>query len=58
VAGIYRSDDQGQAWVRINDNLHQYGSINAAITGDPRIYARVYFSTNGRGVIYGELRSH
>ena len=55
MAGIYRSDDQGQAWVRINDNLHQYGSINAAITGDPRIYARVYFSTNGRGVIYGEL---
>jgi hypothetical protein len=41
--------------VRINDNLHQYGSTTAAITGDPRVYGRVYFSTNGRGIIYGDI---
>ncbi|MBO0799261.1 MAG: xyloglucanase, partial [Blastocatellia bacterium] len=54
VRGIYRSDDTGASWVRINDDLHQYGSTNAAITGDPRVYGRVYVSTNGRGIIYGE----
>ena len=55
VRGIYRSIDGGHSWVRINDNLHQYGSTTAAITGDPRLYGRVYFSTNGRGIIYGDI---
>jgi xyloglucan-specific exo-beta-1,4-glucanase len=54
VRGIFRSDDAGQHWVRINDDRHQYATTNAAITGDPRVYGRVYISTNGRGVIYGE----
>jgi hypothetical protein len=54
VRGIYRSVDAGASWVRANDDLHQYGSTNAAITGDPRVYGRVYVSTNGRGIIYGE----
>jgi xyloglucan-specific exo-beta-1,4-glucanase len=54
VRGIFRSTDTGATWVRINDDLHQYGSTNAAITGDPRVFGRVYVSTNGRGIIYGE----
>jgi xyloglucan-specific exo-beta-1,4-glucanase len=54
MRGIFRSDDTGASWVRINDDQHQYGSTNAAITGDPRVYGRVYISTNGRGIIYGE----
>lgn len=36
-----------------HDNQHQYALTNSTITGDPRIYARVYFGTNGRGIIYG-----
>lgn len=56
VWGIYRSDDAGFSWVRINDDRHQYALTNSAITGDPRIYGRVYFSTNGRGIIYGDPR--
>jgi xyloglucan-specific exo-beta-1,4-glucanase len=61
VHGIFRSDDQGRHWTRVNDDRHQYAVTNAAITGDPRVYGRVYVSTNGRGVIYGEpadIRGH
>jgi len=54
VRGIFRSTDAGATWVRVNDDQHQYGSTDAAITGDPRVFGRVYISTNGRGVIYGE----
>jgi hypothetical protein len=54
VRGIFRSDDTGASWVRINDDAHQYGSTNAAITGDARVYGRVYVSTNGRGIVWGE----
>jgi hypothetical protein len=53
--GIYRSDDAGANWVRINDDQHQYGATSDCITGDPRIYGRVYIGTNGRGIIYGEV---
>ncbi|MFD4871757.1 cellulose binding domain-containing protein [Streptomyces sp. NPDC058420] len=54
VRGIFRSTDKGATWTRINDPAHQWGWTGAAITGDPRIYGRVYVSTNGRGVIYGD----
>jgi hypothetical protein len=54
VRGIFRSDNMGAAWIQINDAQHQWGSTNAAITGDPRIFGRVYLSTNGRGIIYGD----
>jgi hypothetical protein len=57
VRGIFRSDDAGATWIRINDAQHQWGSTNAAITGDPRIFGRVYLSTNGRGIIYGDLNN-
>ncbi|MFF3350105.1 cellulose binding domain-containing protein [Streptomyces sp. NPDC002779] len=54
VRGIFRSTDQGATWTRINDDAHQWGWTGAAITGDPRVYGRVYIATNGRGVIYGD----
>nr|WP_234414489.1 X2-like carbohydrate binding domain-containing protein [Paenibacillus sp. CAA11] len=54
VRGIFRSDDAGASWERINDDQHQYASTNSAITGDPRIYGRVYLGTNGRGIIYAD----
>ncbi|PZW32775.1 hypothetical protein EI42_01867 [Thermosporothrix hazakensis] len=54
VRGLFRSDDGGASWVRINDEQHQYGIINC-VTGDPRIYGRVYACTNGFGIVYGDL---
>jgi hypothetical protein len=52
VTGIYRSNDTALTWVRINDNLHQFGGLNIII-GDSRLYGRVYLGTSGRGIIYG-----
>jgi photosystem II stability/assembly factor-like uncharacterized protein len=52
VNGLFRSTDSGTTWVRINDDQHQYGGINC-LTGDPRIFGRVYLATSGRGIIYG-----
>ncbi|MFD6553768.1 cellulose binding domain-containing protein [Streptomyces sp. NPDC058398] len=54
VRGIFRSTDKGASWTRINDDAHQWGWTGAAITGDPRVYGRVYVATNGRGIVYGD----
>ncbi|WP_017237149.1 cellulose binding domain-containing protein [Streptomyces sp. SS] len=54
VRGIFRSTDAGASWVRVNDDAHQWGWTGGAITGDPRVYGRVYVSTNGRGIVYGD----
>ncbi|MYQ51739.1 MULTISPECIES: cellulose binding domain-containing protein, partial [unclassified Streptomyces] len=54
VRGIFRSTDAGANWTRINDDAHQWAWTGAAITGDPRVYGRVYVSTNGRGIQVGE----
>jgi photosystem II stability/assembly factor-like uncharacterized protein len=52
--GIYRSIDGGSTWTRINDDAHQWGLQFPAITGDPRLFGRVYVATNGRGIFYGD----
>lgn len=57
VRGIFRSIDAGASWVRINDDAHQYASTNSTITGDPRIFGRVYVGTNGLGIAYGDSLS-
>ncbi len=52
-AGIYRSLDDGATWERIDDREHRFASVEQ-ITGDPRLFGRVYLGTNGRGVLVGE----
>ena len=54
ASGVFRSDDIGQRWVRINDDAHQFGYSGQFVTGDPRIYGRVYMGSNGRGVFYAD----
>jgi photosystem II stability/assembly factor-like uncharacterized protein len=53
--GLYRSDNGGQSWVAIDDSAHKFGYINY-VSGDPRVYGRVYLGTGGRGIIVGDIR--
>ncbi len=55
VAGLFRSDDSGKSFVRINDDAHQFGVVSR-ITGDPRVFGRVYLGTGGRGILVGSPR--
>ncbi len=57
--GIYRSDDTGQSWVRINDDQHQFGGLanGGFVKGDMNVYGRVFMSNAGLGLIYGDLNS-
>jgi len=52
-AGLFRSDDAGMNWIRISDRQHEFGSVGT-ITGDQRLYGRVYLGTSGRGIVYGD----
>ena len=54
IYGIFRSDDAGITWTRINDDAHQFGTLGV-IAGDPRVYGRVYIGTSGRGVLFGDI---
>ena len=54
VRAIWRSDDVGVTWVRVNDARHEYGRLFRCIAGDPRVFGRVYVGTDGRGIVYGE----
>jgi xyloglucan-specific exo-beta-1,4-glucanase len=55
--GLYRSDDAGASFVRINDDAHEYGGPGNGelVIGDANVYGRVYMSSAGRGLILGEL---
>ena len=52
--GFYRSHDGGVTWLRINDDLHQFGDIRS-ISGDPRVFGRIYVATGTRGLVYGDI---
>ena len=54
--GVYQSVDTGKTWKRINDDTQKWGNVNKRISGDPKHYGRVYISTNGRGIIMGNVK--
>ncbi len=51
--GLFRSTDAAASWLRINDDAHQWGLI-LQVSGDPKVFGRVYVGTHGRGVLYGD----
>jgi serine/threonine protein kinase len=53
--GVYRSDDEGASWLRINDDAHEFGGLanGQFILGDANVYGRVYMSSAGRGILVG-----
>ncbi len=51
--GVFRSVDMGRTWVQINDEQSGFGTMSV-ITGDPKVFGRVYLGTNGRGVIVAD----
>ena len=55
--GLYWSEDEGKTWSRANDDEHQFGGPGNGyfVVGDMNTYGRVYMSTVGLGVVYGDL---
>jgi photosystem II stability/assembly factor-like uncharacterized protein len=51
--GLWRSDDMGLTWVRIDDDKHRFGSIDA-LAADPLEYGTVYIGPGGRGLMVGK----
>jgi len=56
LRAIWRSIDDGRAWLRVNDDTHEYGRRFRTISGDPRVFGRVYVGTDGRGIVYGDAK--
>jgi xyloglucan-specific exo-beta-1,4-glucanase len=54
LKAVWRSDDRGATWLRVNDDANQWGTRFRCIAADPRIAGRVYLGTDGRGIFYGE----
>ena len=54
-ASLFRSDDAGAHFTRIDDDRHRYGLL-LSLTADPLEYGTVYLAPHGRGVIVGKPR--
>ena len=54
--GIFRSDDGGASFVRINDDRHRWGYV-LSMAADPLEYGTLYVAAHGRGVLVGKPRA-
>ncbi|MFD2332580.1 sugar-binding protein [Cohnella sp. GCM10020058] len=52
--GIFRSDDFGATWAKIDAPDPAIGDEANTMEGDRQVWGRVYIGTNGTGVYYGE----
>ena len=52
--GLYMSENLGESWVRVNDDVHNFGGTGNGVfvSGDMNVYGRCYMSTVGLGIIY------
>ncbi len=55
VEGLFRSDDEGRSFRRIDDDRHRYGRL-LSMTADPLEHGTVYLAPHGRGVVVGRPR--
>lgn len=55
TTGIFRSDDMGGTWKRINHDALQIADDPKSMVGDRKVYGKVYVGTGGRGIYYGQL---
>lgn len=55
IDGIFRSDDFGQNWVKIDVPGQPIGKDPKYLEGDKKVYGRVFIGSGGRGIYYGEL---
>jgi len=51
--GLFRSDDGGANFVRIDDNQHRYGQL-LSLAADPLEHGTVFVAPRGRGIIVGK----
>ncbi|MCM3746596.1 fibronectin type III domain-containing protein [Paenibacillus pasadenensis] len=54
AVGIFRSDDFGATWVKIDVLDPAIGDEANTMEGDRQVWGRVYIGTNGTGVFYGD----
>jgi hypothetical protein len=52
TVALYRSDDMGATWVRLNEASQGWGQA-ITVNGDRQVAGRIYVGTNGRGIFYG-----
>ncbi len=56
--GVYQSTDMGKTWVKMNNENERWGNVNkTTLEADPKVYGRVYLSTNGRGILMSDVAS-
>jgi hypothetical protein len=55
VEGIFRSDDAGASFRRINDDQHRFGRLHS-MAADPLDHGVLYLAAEGRGVLMGKPR--
>jgi photosystem II stability/assembly factor-like uncharacterized protein len=53
-SGIFRSNNMGKTWVKIDDKENRMGNEPHCLEGDRQVYGRIYLGTGGSGIFYGE----
>jgi hypothetical protein len=56
IEGLFRSDDLGASFKRINDDQHRFGRVQS-LAADPLEHGVVYVAAEGRGVLVGKPRA-